>query len=91
MARCSLGKCEARIIKCGFCGGAGQVSKEAHDRYMKRHNLRNRRVKRGYTQRELAHLLKISPIELNDIEMGRRELPVALEAEIYNFLDNRTA
>jgi hypothetical protein len=68
---CSPGKCRTTMMKCSFCKGEGRVTSGAAGRWRKGHARRGARVKAGLTQREQAHLLGISVINLNDIECGR--------------------
>jgi single-strand DNA-binding protein len=50
------------------------VSSEAGERWRAGRAMRDERVKQGRTQKEEAEWLGISPMELNDIEQGRRSL-----------------
>jgi len=59
---------------CDFCKGEGQVSSEAAERWREGKVMRDARVKQGRTQQQEAERLGISPMELNDIEHGRRSL-----------------
>ena len=59
---------------CEFCKGEGQVSSEAGERWRTGKAMRDARVKQGRTQQQEAEWLGISPMELNDIEHGRRSL-----------------
>jgi hypothetical protein len=78
---CSRDKCEMRMVTCSFCDGAGEVSKEAFERYARRHHMRELRVKRGFTQRSIAGIFKISDREFNDFEMGRGELAAGVRSQ----------
>jgi hypothetical protein len=70
------GHCRESLMACDFCGGLGIVEVEAANRYRCGLAFRDRRVKKWrLTQRQLAYILKISPITLNDFERGRADLP----------------
>ena len=66
--------CQTGVRACEFCKGAGQVSSEAGERWRAGKAMRGTRVKHGLTQQQEAERLGISPIELNDVEHGRRSL-----------------
>lgn len=71
---CSDRGCQTGERVCDFCKGAGEVSSEASERWHIGKAMRDDRVKRHLTQQEEADQLEITPIELNDIERGRRSL-----------------
>ena len=71
---CSADGCRTGMRACDFCEGEGQVSSEAAERWRAGKAMRDERVKQGRTQEQEAELIGISPIELNDIEQGRRSL-----------------
>jgi single-strand DNA-binding protein len=71
---CSDRGCETGVRACEFCKGEGQVSSEAGERWRTGKAMRDERVKQGRTQQQEAEWLGISPMELNDIEHGRRSL-----------------
>lgn len=54
--------CRIATQTCEFCGGFGMAEIKIADRYHQGKQLRNVRVKAWLTQRELAGLLKISPM-----------------------------
>ena len=64
-------RCQPGSLACDFCKGEGQVSSEMAEPWRKGHAMREARVKQGLSQREEAHRLGISWIQLNDIEHGR--------------------
>ena len=66
--------CQTGVRACEFCEGEGQVSSEAGERWRAGKALRDARVKQGLTQQQEAERLGISPMELNDLEHGRRSL-----------------
>ena len=66
--------CQTGVRACEFCEGEGQVSSEAGERWRAGKAMRDARVKQGLTQEQEAERLGISPIELNDLERGRRSL-----------------
>jgi DNA-binding XRE family transcriptional regulator len=69
---CSNRGCRTAVIDCGFCKGTGEVSVEANERWQVGEGVREARRKRGLSQRELAAVLNMSSLRLNDIEPGRR-------------------
>ena len=71
---CSPGKCRTGMMMCQFCAGTGHVSPEANARWQKGRALRAARVKARRTQEQEASLLGIRPIDLNDVEHGRRAM-----------------
>jgi single-strand DNA-binding protein len=71
---CSDRGCQTGVRACDFCRGEGQVSPEAADRWRAGKAMRDERVKQGRTQQQEAEWLGISPMELNDIEHGRRSM-----------------
>jgi len=71
---CSDRGCETGVRACEFCKGEGQVSSDAGERWRAGKAMRDERVKQGRTQQQEAEWLGISPMELNDIEHGRRSL-----------------
>jgi len=71
---CGSRGCETSTFDCEFCKGEGQVSAEANGRWQKGRELREARKQQGMTQCEQALILGISPIDLNDVECGRRPL-----------------
>ena len=74
---CSDRGCQTGVRVCGFCEGEGQVSSEAGERWRAGKAMRDARVKHGLTQEQEAERLGISPMELNDLEHGRRSLDEA--------------
>jgi hypothetical protein len=69
-------KCSTGIVACDFCGGLGIIEAQVAERYRRGQAIRDRRVKKWkLTQRQQAHILRISPMLLNDIEHGRAEWP----------------
>ncbi len=84
--------CRMTTLTCDFCGGFGIVEVKIAARYRQGRQLRDMRVKAWMTQRELAGMLQISPITLNDYECGRLEkLPgePARQADVLNWLPQR--
>ena len=71
---CSDRGCQTGVRACEFCKGEGQVSSEAGERWRAGKAMHDVRVKHGLTQQQEAERLGISPIELNDVEHGRRSL-----------------
>jgi DNA-binding XRE family transcriptional regulator len=71
---CSDRGCQTGVRACDFCRGEGRVSSEIADRWRAGKAMRDARVKQGRTQQEEADWLGISPMELNDIERGRRSM-----------------
>jgi transcriptional regulator with XRE-family HTH domain len=71
---CSADRCRTGMRACDFCKGEGQVSSEAGERWRAGKAMRDERVKQSRTQQQEAERLGISPMELNDIEHGRRSL-----------------
>jgi hypothetical protein len=78
-------KCTTSIQACEFCGGLGIVEVEAVKRYRRGLAFRERRVRKWrLTQRQVAQILKISPISLNDFEHGRTDLPASVDRRSLN-------
>ncbi len=71
---CSADRCRTGREACDFCDGVGEVSVAAHTLWQQGCERRNARVQRGLTQQEEAQILGITPIDLNDVECGRRAL-----------------
>ncbi len=71
---CSAERCETWMLVCSFCQGLGQVSEHANSLWQKGCELRAARKTQGMTQREQVLILEISPLDLNDLECGRRAL-----------------
>jgi hypothetical protein len=68
-------KCATGMQACEYCGGLGIVESAVAERY-RRGAIRDLRVKKWrLTQGQMANVLRISPILLNDIEHGRAEWP----------------
>jgi hypothetical protein len=78
-------KCTTGVIACDFCGGLGIVESMIAERYRKGQELRDVRVKKLLTQRQMARWLRISPMLLNDIELGRVKMPERCERELREF------
>jgi hypothetical protein len=57
---------------CDFCKGEGQVSSEAAERWREGRAMRDARVREGRSQLQEAKRLGTSPVELNEIELGRK-------------------
>jgi transcriptional regulator with XRE-family HTH domain len=57
---------------CDFCKGEGQVSSEVAERWREGRAIRDARIKEGRSQLQEAKRLGISPVDLNDIEFGRK-------------------
>ena len=77
------GQCRESLSACDFCGGLGIVEVEAANRYRRGLAFRNRRVKKWQlTQSQLAHILKISPMALNDFEHGRTDLLASIDRRL---------
>jgi hypothetical protein len=77
------GQCRESLSACDFCGGLGIVEVEAANRYRRGVSFRDKRVQKwNLTQRQLAHILKISPISLNDFEHGQADLPVGVDRRL---------
>jgi hypothetical protein len=82
--------CRMTTVACDFCGGLGIVEVEAANRYRRGLAFRNRRVKKWQlTQSQLAHILKISPIALNDFEHGRADLPAGVDRRLLDEYESR--
>jgi hypothetical protein len=80
---CGPNGCRETIRACDFCGGLGIVEVEAADLYRKGAALREKRVhKLGLTQEQYAHILKIDPRFLNDIECGRANMPDTVDRRL---------
>jgi hypothetical protein len=61
---------------CEFCGGLGMVESAVAERYRRGDAIRKLRVKKWLlTQGQMAQILRMIPILLNDIEHGRAEWP----------------
>ncbi len=76
-------KCTTGIVACDFCGGLGIVESAVAERYRKGQKLRDMRVKNWLlTQRQVAQRLRISPMFLNDIEHGRKDMPDWLDRRL---------
>ena len=61
---------------CEFCGGLGIVESAVAERYRRGDAIRKLRVKKWrLTQGQMARILRMSPVLLNDIEHGRAEWP----------------
>ncbi len=60
------------MLVCSFCQGLGQVSEHADSLWQKGCEVGAARKQQGMTQREQALILEISPLDLNDVECGRR-------------------
>ena len=79
------GQCRESLSACDFCGGLGIVEVEAANRYRRGLAFGQRRVRKWrLTQRQLAYILKISPIALNDFEHGRADLPASVDRRLLN-------
>jgi len=77
------GQCRESLSACDFCGGLGIVEIEVANRYRRGRAFRDRRVKKWrLTQGQLAHILKISPMTLNDFERGRADLPAGVDRRL---------
>ena len=69
-------KCRTGMQACEFCGGLGMVESAVAERYRRGDAIRKLRVKKWrLTQGQMAQILRMSPILLNDIEHGRAEWP----------------
>jgi len=72
---------------CDFCGGLGLVEVAEADRWRRGQALRQTRVhQRQMTQKQLAYLLGISPMLLNDIECGRADMPDTVDRRLLETL-----
>ena len=71
---CSDRGCATGVRACEFCKGEGQVSSDADECWRTGKAMRDARVKQGRTQEQEAEWLGISPMDLNDIEHGRRSM-----------------
>jgi hypothetical protein len=69
---CSADRCRSGMRACDFCKGEGQVSSEAAELWREGSAMRDARVKEGRSQLQEAKRLGISPVDLNDIEFGRK-------------------
>jgi hypothetical protein len=69
---CSADGCRTGMRACDFCKGEGQVSSDAAERWREGRAMRDARVKEGRSQLQEAKRLGISPVELNEIELGRK-------------------
>jgi hypothetical protein len=77
------GQCRESLTACDFCGGLGIVEIEVANRYRRGQAFRDRRAKKWrLTQRQLAEVLKISPMALHDFEQGRAELPACVDRRL---------
>ena len=50
-------------------------------------NLKELRLERGYTQKQIAELLKINSVTYLHYEKGQREPPLSLLADMANLFD----
>jgi hypothetical protein len=63
-------------MACDYCGGLGIVESAVAESYRRSQAIRKLRVKNWrLTQGQMANVLRMSPILLNDIEHGRAEWP----------------
>jgi ribosome-binding protein aMBF1 (putative translation factor) len=69
------GQCRESLSACDFCGGLGIVESEVAERWRRGDAIRKLRKKSGLTLNQQAHILRIRPELLNDIEWGRAEWP----------------
>jgi hypothetical protein len=84
---CGPNGCRETMRSCDFCGGLGLVEVAAADRWRRGQALRQTRVlQRQMTQKQLAYLLGISPMLLNDIECGRADMPDTVDRRLLETL-----
>jgi hypothetical protein len=70
-------------MACEMCGGLGIVESAVAERYRRGQAIRDQRVKKWrLTQGQMAHILRISPMLLNDIERGRAEWPAGVNQKL---------
>src|SRR5277367_1387207 len=81
--------CKTGVRACEFCRGEGQVSSDADERWHAGRAMRDARVKQGRTQQQKAARLGISPMELNDLEHGRRSLDEVKKSAIEEMKSSR--
>ena len=81
--------CATGVRTCEFCKGEGQVSSDADERWRASKAMRDARVKQGRTQEQEAEGLGISPMDLNDIEHGRRSMDEVKKAAIKEMKPSR--
>ena len=68
-------KCRTGVQACDFCGGLGIVESAVAERYRRGAAIRQVRKKWGLTLNQQAHILRMRPELLNDIEWGRADWP----------------
>ena len=84
---CGPNGCRETMRACDFCGGLGLVEVAEADRWRRGQALRQTRVhQRQMTQKQLAYLLGISPMLLNDIECGRADMPDTVDRRLLETL-----
>jgi predicted transcriptional regulator len=73
------------MTKCPTCQGAGVIETDASIGQ----RLRNRRVARKVSLRQLAYQMQISPPYLSDLELGRRGWSTGLQRRYEDALSNK--
>ncbi len=86
---CSDRGCATGVRTCEFCKGKGQVSSDADECWRTGKAMRDARVKQGRTQEQEAEWLGISPMDLNDIEHGRRSVDEVKKSAIEEMESSR--